>query len=222
LISKEEIEKSAQVIAAAYVIAGDKPPCWLVTGIGRAVIGLHSAITAEQNHPNRNELRERLGRLHDAAQLLANELEDGTILSFLEKAAPSKLNLDGRIVDTLRTVGEVAKAAAEAVPTGKGRQKHYPRPEGLTPFQTCAIYVVLAWREIRGSLPRATVQEAQAACELLWRATGVERVRWGRTNAAWRGHIEAVIPLCDGLAAQVLISHLTADRKRRGISKSAQ
>lgn len=143
---------------------------------------LSGVIQAE--HPRRSALRKRLTALAEAAKLIKAELVDLVILSLI-------LDRDRHWTEnehaTMRGVEDIearAHAALKKVPKGQGRQKHYPRPEGLAPATLCALIVSATSQQ----WPGKDNEKAQCACEILWRAAGGCR---HQSLAMWRDHLRA-------------------------------
>jgi hypothetical protein len=173
-----------------------RPPDWLDTALSGAMIQLRPLLAHAAAYPTRDELRARLGKVREAAEELAKSLRDPVLLPLLAEG-PGKI---GQLKDkelaqfrnTLenRLLPDVS-AEGKRIRSGKGRDRHLPNPDGLSPRELCAAYIAVAWQEVRNRPVPHTSRAAHEACQQLWTAAGGDdKARWGNTLGAWRGHLE--------------------------------
>lgn len=101
-----------------------EPPSWLEPELTAAVTTISASIEGENGFPRREELRNRLSKLHDALSLVSRELRDPAIVNILYGIA------DGRevpysetdfLADTIRSyVSEVILLLR----AGRGADRH--------------------------------------------------------------------------------------------------
>ena len=144
----------------------------------------------------RSELRNKLAKLRDAAEIVGKIVLDPDILAIdphLHEAfgAPEGLDVPGamdrltRLVD--RHLRELDAAKGQKGPTTTAALYGYQNPRLL-----CAAVIAEAWRRCRGNPPAHTTMRAQDACAAAGRASS--RVQSGdtREGAAWEGHLRRV------------------------------
>jgi hypothetical protein len=139
---------------------------------------------------NRNAQRAEWQRLRGECHHLVEMLDDYPAILALTDASGFD-DLDGHrdARQGLLALTKQLDAAIAKTPEGKGRHKAYP---GASPQLACAIYVTIAWQEIRGSLPPHTSAAVHEACELLWQIAGMlPRARAGAEESlkGWREHV---------------------------------
>jgi hypothetical protein len=173
-----------------------RPPDWLEPALSGAAIELRRVLEYATAYPTRDELRTRLGKVHEAAETLAKALRDPVLLELLttgseklgqlrdEGLAQLRATLENRLLNDL-------SEAEQRIRSGKGRDKHLPNPEGLSPRELCAAYIAVAWQEVHKRPVPHTSAGPHKACQQLWAAAGGDdKTRWGNTLGAWRGHLE--------------------------------
>jgi hypothetical protein len=153
---------------------------------------LAASIKEEINYPGRPELRKRLAALAKSARLIEQELADPAILSLLLGDDLACITNEWQLDAGLHDIAERADAARGKVPQGQGRHKHYPRPEGLSSREICALIVTVAWKQARNKWPGVKNVKARRACQELWGAAGGNVVRQGgRSVEVWRDHMRS-------------------------------
>ncbi len=172
-----------------------EPPSWLEPELTAAVTTISASIEGENGFPRREELRNRLSKLHDALSLVSRELRDPAIVNILYGIA------DGRevpysetdfLADTIRSyVSEVILLLR----AGRGADRHIVNANGLSAAAMCAFHVAFAWHGVHGDLPKHTRPEVHNLCQKLWqaahqKATG-ERDRY-RLGGGWKDHLRKV------------------------------
>ncbi len=173
-----------------------RPPDWLESALSGAAIELRRLLEHATAYPTREELRTRLGKVREAAETLAEALRDPVLLELLttgseklgqlrdEGLAQLRATLENRLLNDL-------SEAEQRIRLGKGRDKHLPNPDGLSPRELCAAYIAAAWQEVLNRPVPHTSAAAHEACQQLWAAAGGDdKGRWGKTLGAWRGHLE--------------------------------
>jgi hypothetical protein len=181
----------------AYHIAHPaRPPDWLDTALSGALVQLRPLLAHAAAYPTRDKLRTRLGKVREAADELAKALRDPVLRPLLAEGAGKIGQLRDEELAQFRNTLEsrvlpAVSAAGKRIRSGKGRDRHLPNPDGLSPRQLCAAYIAVAWQEVRNrAVPHAS-RAAQEACQQLWTAAGGDdKARWGNTLGAWRGHLE--------------------------------
>jgi hypothetical protein len=169
------------------MIACDGPPDWLIKRLPAFVAGLSGAIHNTKEYPVRAEIRNRLMALAKSARLVERELCDSEILSLLRGDDPCWTDEENAIMQGLASVASLADLAAAKVRKSQGKDKHWARPEGLAPMTQCALIVTIMWNKARGCWPGKDNEQAQCACEALWRiASGGPR---RQSVAVWRDHL---------------------------------
>ena len=143
------------------------------------IAGLAGTIRAERHYPTRNVLRNQLidvpGKFDE---------NDPVMLSFVE---PNLIDPAARTPQRLR---QKAKSAISEIRKGKGTNKHYPRPEGMSAATQCA-FIVSVW--LNWDWPSTRAKAVQNFCADVWAAAGGNTKRRGgskgRTDGFWRDHL---------------------------------
>jgi hypothetical protein len=81
----------------------------------------------------------------------------------------------------------VLQRALDALPS-YSRAK--PHPDTPTPHQSCAIWIVIAWKTVHDREAPHTSRKAQSACSALWSAAGGSSRAWG-AGGGWKDHLRA-------------------------------
>jgi hypothetical protein len=185
---------AALALRFAILIAGlpSSLPDWLMPGLRRAASGIVSAKRKQDEYPgrNRNAQRAEWQRLRGECHDLVEMLDDYPAILALTDASGFD-DLDGHrdARHGLLALTKQLDAAIAKTPEGKGRHKAYT---GTSPQLACAIYVAVAWQEIRGTPAPHTSAAVHAACELLWQIAGMPpRARAGAEESlkGWREHV---------------------------------
>lgn len=185
---------AALALRFAILIAGPPSswPDWMMPGPGRAVSGIAWAKRMQDEYPgrNRNAQRAEWQRLRGECHHLVEMLDDYPAILALTAASRFD-DLDGHhdARQGLLALTKQLDAAIANTPKGKGRHKAYP---GTSPQLACAIYVAVAWQEIRGTDAPHTSAAVHEACELLWQIAGMPpRARAGAEESlkGWREHV---------------------------------
>ena len=188
---------SDEATARLIVAPGEDPPPWLVAALGRARLTLASTIRHERAYPGRKELRQRLEVLAAASEFVRREMLDLDIAMLLRGRDGVLLN-EPETYQGLGDLAERAKRRFVEVPEGQGRHKHFPRSEGATPQQNCALMISVLWEKVHTEAPPNTNANAQEACAKLWEAAGGRVKRRRRkitvpsddaTTDIWRDHL---------------------------------
>lgn len=192
----------------ACIIAHPKPaPKWLALGLSGAVQRLGALLPYATEYPTRTQMRARLEMARQAAVVLRDTLNDNRLLPLIEAAraiatdTPSSVNTFLPFVNELNSsLLPALSGAHNRVRPGKGRDKHVPNPEGLSPRQFCAAWIAVAWDEVHGCPVPHTSTRAHGACQSLWLASGGDvGGQWGAARGGWRVDLEAVkVPAHEG------------------------
>jgi hypothetical protein len=181
-------------LIAAFITLPESPPDWLVLAARKARQTLTWTIRKDAEYPGRAEWRKRLERLQTAAKELRAALEDFGTHALLWGADEYLFN-DVPRYDFLDDLDERINARLNEIPSRQGRDKFYPRSDGATPQENCALMISCLWEKIHSNPPHNTSEEAQMACAALWKASGGSTTgRWGTTAdsesvSVWRDHL---------------------------------
>jgi hypothetical protein len=150
---------------------------------------------------------------------LAKALRDPVLLELLttvseklgqlrdEGLAQLRATLENRLLNDL-------SAAEQRIRSGKGRDKHLPNPEGLSPRELCGAYIAVAWQEVLNRPVPHTSAAAHEASPPLGAAAGGDddEARWGNTLGAWRGHLQRAKGCSRAL--EIIRSNFQIERER--------
>lgn len=199
---------------AGEQICGGAPPDWLVAGFRMLAAGLASSVVGAKEYPGRSKLRKRLLKVSNAARLLMEELEDHIVLG--------RLWADGDTLfghaehHALERIALRAETAVERIGQSAGAGKSWPNPDGNTIAQTCALAVMIAWKEIHGRWPGTSDARAQGACQSLLLAAGGDGERRGKKEPSpdgfWRDQLRHARAHVDSSAARSVQKVVTAGR----------
>jgi hypothetical protein len=81
----------------------------------------------------------------------------------------------------------VLQRALDALPSYSRAKPHRDTP---TPHQSCAIWIVIAWKTVHDREAPHTSRKAQSACSALWSAAGGSSRAWG-AGGGWKDHLRA-------------------------------
>jgi hypothetical protein len=215
------VTDSDEAISRLIVASGEDLPPRLVAAIGKARLTLASTIRQERAYPGRKELRQRLEKLAKAIELVRGEMLDFD-MAMLLRAGDKALLYERETYQGLGELAERVKKTLDAIPSRKGRDKHFWRSEGATPQQNCALIVSILWERTRSALPLNTEKCAQQACAALWAAAGgpvevdgkivgIWTDRSDPSTAVWRDHLRAAKKLAESEEANFLRQSLDAD-----------
>lgn len=140
------------------------------------IAGLAETIRAERDYPTRNVLRNQLidapGRFDENDPVLLSLLEPD--LSMRTTRSPARLR-------------HKAKSVISQIRKGKGTDKHFPRPKGMSAATQCALIV-----SVCSNWPTAD-KHTQELCAQLWAVAGGDQRRRGgineRLDGFWRDHL---------------------------------
>jgi hypothetical protein len=192
------------VYAAAEAVAGKPPLPWWVETVQVTVNSIAANSESRARFPTRKALRGRLNDVRQGAQLLAREFNESSyrdedsyaVIAFLMTAG-----LDPKTINALRlAVPKLLDYVKSAPPIrmGKGRDKAFPNPEAMSPYDQCAGLVVWGWHHLRGTSPSRISNEVHRACEAVWKATGLRRAHFGDSLNGWRTHLATIERDLDG------------------------
>jgi hypothetical protein len=148
--------------------------------------GLADAIRAERDYPTRTSLERKLAIARQTRQI--DEI-DPLILSWLEPG------LSERTARTSERIRSKASSAISKMRKGSGRDKYYPRPEGLSAATLCALIVSVL---CNWDWPPTQTKDVQDLCARFWAAAdgdverrGGSKEREGKlvTDGFWRDHL---------------------------------
>jgi hypothetical protein len=191
----------------ARVIAGNDPPQWLISGIKGLSSSLAHTIRGEAAFPGRPELRKRLKAVAAAAHLIEREVSDPVFLSLLLANDQRWTEDENMTVRGLHDIKSRSLLAIANVPKGKGRQMHYPRPEGVASMTQCALIISVAWYEARKKWPGENLEGAKRACEMLWRVASGDGRR--QSIGVWRDHLRKAKVFRGKSEAEMILKALT-------------
>ncbi len=206
---------------SARLIAGENPPRWLVKHLQRWSYSIMLNGSVHSIQPGRAEVKARLGKLVASADLMQRELQDTTIIEFLQiEDLGTVENLTNVIValqDIRRRANFALSSSALSTKSGKtkaGRSRALP-PKASSPRAGCAAVILEAWAHFHdGTFPAASNPKLAAVADEYWRACGGVVEGWGNDPLkAWRPYFK-----------EALKPSLTEIRKelRRHILLSAQ
>jgi hypothetical protein len=187
------------VADAARAIAGGPPPAWLVAYLRSALPTLRGYHASMSTLPTRKQTRADLDAIARHAVALAELLRngdlktfrdpaekpeplppnarDGTLLGFLEHAAPDFMATDpDALRAALDNVAERARTAMAHIPAGGGQARArpmlrgQPRPPAMSPELFAALVVSICWEAVHGDLPGKRNEVAADAAAALWNA----------------------------------------------------
>jgi hypothetical protein len=182
----------AKVAAAGRLIANGTPESWLLRGLSEAAQVIKCSMRSDAGTPTREALRDRAQKLHAAAERILAELNDPIMRGWLSRSVGTNPFDVARAKSVLEDwLLPRAALICKDLPRGHNRHPVYANPGAATPQELCAVYIVVAWREARGTAAPITSAAAREACECLWKAAGASTVRWGQTPAAWTPHLRA-------------------------------
>ena len=195
----------------ADLIAPTGAPPWLATLLRdwAPSIMLDRGVHAIQ--PTKAKMRQQLTKMAEAAAILQRGLSDSSTTEFLELEGSVHIENIGGLDHTLRTIGERAtlaaaspRIAAAAGKAKKGRGKALPS-EAISPKVFCALIVAETRAHLRGDHPAPRNQQAAAAADAYWRASGGTTQSWGSDPlASWSYHFkEARSPAAEMLRKEV-------------------
>ena len=162
----------------ADLIAPTSAPPWLATLLRdwAPSIMLDRGVHALQ--PTKAQMRGQLAEMADAAAILVRGLSYSPAKEFLEREGGVHVENIGGLDHALRAIGNGATLAAAspaiAAATGKakkGRGKALPSG-AISPKAFCALIVAETWAHLRGDHPAPRNQQAAAAADAYWRASG--------------------------------------------------
>jgi hypothetical protein len=212
------MEVNADHVIAVIIALPEDPPDWLVSSVRKARETLTWTLQKEADYPGRAEWRKRLERLESAAKKLRAALEDFNTHSLLWNANQYLFN-DVPRYDFLDDLDERIKARLNEIPSRQGRDKFYPRSDGATPQQNCALMISCLWERVHATPPPNTSENAQGACAGLWKASGASTIgRWGATVdgesvSVWRDHLRTAKDLDFSKEAEFFRRSLIEDRE---------
>jgi hypothetical protein len=204
-------ENSApELTEVAGLIAPTNAPAWLTTLLRDWVPSIMLDRGVHMVQPTKAEMRDQLTQMADAAAILQRGLSNVSTKEFLELEGGVHIENFGGLDHTLRVVGERAAlsaaspriAAAGKAKKGRGRAL----PSGaISPKAFCALIVAETWAHLRGDQPAPRNQEAAAAADAYWRASGGTTQSWGSDPlTSWSYHFkEAQSPAAETLRKEV-------------------
>ena len=186
---------------AAAIIAPGSPPPWFLEALTDCAGGLAQIHVQARTEPTRVELRCKLDRIAACVAELhtlmhgADGWPDIHLYAALDNVWVHDPERDGTDLTGLTyrhvpLLGELAKAAAAAIPGGPGRYGIVYNPDGMQPLEVCALVVREAWRAVRGQPPGLRNPHAFKAAEILWQATGGASPLTAQ-GRDWRLHFQA-------------------------------
>jgi hypothetical protein len=166
------VRYAQQIVELVHLLVGGEPvPAWLVPGLGNAIASIQFAKQKQDEYPHcnrnaklaalveqRNCIRACIDRINDYPMALDLHHDTG---SDEEEGARQAMRGLSRLLTQV-------DAAIAKNPGGGGRHKPYA---GTSPKLACALYVVEAWRQVRGKFPPHTNNSVHQACDLLWKLT---------------------------------------------------
>lgn len=195
----------------ARLIAGNKnsAPKGLVECLRVQGASLCHVRQTEKVQPSRTAARKQLIDVRKAALILLEALDPDApppmtstarrkretaqeaILSALDEAGDSPLDLTGGLVARLQNISARAELAAASVPGGGGAGKFAPRQGGLSSKEICALVVAEAWKMVRGVNPGHNNGAVHEAVDTYWRAaTREESIGSDASFGAWERHLK--------------------------------
>ena len=199
LQSDREAIMLADVAAVASLIAEGEPPPWLAGGLASVAGRIKLFHRSDSRLPERAAMRQRLGAIKKAADLLIREFGDVAMRSFLLGAVAQAMPLDPRALaaqEGLQDISNRAGKALRAISTQGGKHRAQPLQRGEAAIyvgarELCAVATAEAWRLCRGSYPGPDNSGAQKAAAALWLAAT------GRHDSGWRNWLMAAKRLRD-------------------------
>lgn len=190
------------------LIVGDGPdvPEWLLCSVSKAKYTLNNIVNSESKHPTRNDLRNKLDTLANAAKFVRAMMTDVTISQHLLSGDYHFLH-QYEMNQGLLDLEEKAKSALKKIPVGKGRNKSFSKAEGLSSRVNCALMVSIIWHHIHGKWPPVANEYAMKACATLWAVSGGEtknNYAGGDSVSVWRDHLRAAKKACGSREAELL------------------
>ena len=193
-MSENSVPRLAEV---AGLIAPTNASPWLVALLRdwAPSIMLDRGVHAIQ--PTKAKMRKQLTKMAEAAAILQRGLSDSSTKEFLELEGSVHIENIGGLDHTLRVIGERAalaanspRIAAAAGKAKKGRGKALPSG-AISPKAFCALIVAETWAHLRGDHPAPRNQEAAAAADAYWRASGGTTQSWGSDPlTSWSYHFK--------------------------------
>jgi hypothetical protein len=195
----------------AGLIAPTNTPAWLATLLRDWAPSIRLDRSVHEMQPTKAKMREQLTQMANAATILQRGLSYSPTKEFLELEGHVHIENISGFNHTLRVIGEGAALAAAspriAVTAGKakkGRGKALPSG-AISPKAFCALIVAETWAYLRGEHPAPRNQEAAAAADAYWRASGGTTKSWGSDpRTGWSYHFkEAQSPTAETLRKEV-------------------
>ena len=192
----------------AAIIAPESPPAWFLEALTDCAGGLAQMHVHAETAPTRAELRAKLDHIAACVAELhtlmhgADGWPDAHLYAALDNVWVQDLDRDETDLTVLiyrhiPLLGELAKAAAAAIPNGPGRYGIVYDPDGMRPLEVCALVVREAWQAVRGELPGLKNPHAFKAAETLWQVTGGAPPLVPAQGRDWRPHFQAVRELSE-------------------------
>jgi hypothetical protein len=203
---------------AALISLSKDPPDWLILATCKARLTLTCTLRKDGDYPGRAEWRKRLETLKSAAKEVRAALEDFDTHALLWGPNEYLFN-DVPRYDFLDDLDERISARLNDIPSRQGRDKYYPRSDGATPQENCALMISCLWEKVHSTPPHNTSDDAQRACAALWKASGgSETGRWGATVdresvSVWRDHLRTAKELASSKEAEFFRRSLVEDRE---------
>jgi hypothetical protein len=206
------------IVGIARLILGatKELPEWLVPVIGKALATLAWSVKTEPKYPSREELRKRLQALSAAIENVRKEIRDLSLSTLLLRG-DDQFHNENEMYHGLGDLAVRVTGTIDRIPSRKGRDKFFGRPEGLTLQVNCALMVSTIWVRVHGKSPPNTAKSAQQACAALWEAAGGEILgRWGKTAhgasvVVWRDHLREAKRSADSAEAAFILRSLSAE-----------
>lgn len=182
---------AAAIIGKKQVTAAEYQA--VVDGLESSIAYLAPLIKSEEDHPSREDQRDRLLKLADAAEVTRKLATDPIARQLLRRGYIPLSPTETQVSDYLDWLVRKARSEVASIRRGAGVGLHVPAPDALSAHGLCAAIVVVAWQTAHGRLPPHTNAVTQGACDDLWQAAGGP-VRAANSRSAptgWRRHIEA-------------------------------
>jgi len=188
-MTQKVTDGSANFAHVAQLIAPSNTPAWLPEMLRDWAPSVTLDRFVQERHPTKAEMKRRLLEIRDAARLLQRALSNPPMREFLEIEGAIRIENVRDLDHTLRTIAERADLAAASpkisTAAGKGRKGRGKALSAgaISPKAFCALIISETWAHLRGGYPAPRNQEAAAAADAYWRASGGTTKSWGRTLA---------------------------------------
>lgn len=178
---------------AAIIIGKATYDDWVVKAVAITIGFIKELVQREQQWGTRSEQRKRLGKISEAAALIAKELNDGEIISLLQN--PSEPSLPGSDEFEYKRYAQIgarwlekqATLSQSRISTKAGRQKHIINKQGMTAAQSLAIIIFGIWNEFHKSQAPITNSCVMQVCIKIWAEAGGS---FGHSGNGWRRHLK--------------------------------